>query len=569
SRNLKGSDKTETRIKNSSDSSNSSDKSDSSDDGEDKTTAAHDSDCVNCIGNGVIDKAESAAAEDSKKSDSRITSSGSKIADPPEDKGEQSKYVYVKDGRLFYVPDSNGNTIPDFSRAGYFGGGRKLPLVTGPVVTISPGSGDDGSRIQGAIDEVSKKPLNDQGIRGIVLLAKGLYKVQGTLKINSSGVILRGQGQQETGGSVILATGTSQRTLLSISGGSNCKEVSGTRRKLVGSYIPVGSKTVTVSDTKGLSEGDLVVIERPAPQNWIHDIAMDRIPGAATQWTEDDYTMSWERYIVKIEGDKITMDAPVLQAMEEQYGGGFIYRATASRISQIGIENIRFDSEFKSADDENHGWNAIGFGTVQDAWVRDVTCRHYGYACVSVGGSGKFITIQDTTSYDPVSQITGGRRYTFNITGQFILVQRTKAVNGRHDYVTARKTPGPNVFLDVVSEQAKSTNGPHHRWGIGGLFDNMVSDGGAEARDRGASGTGHGWAGAMQVFWNNKNELLYCQNPPTAMNWAIGCKGNKMDAKDREQCNWDLQDKTATPRSLYLRQLQDRLGYEAVLNIAK
>ena len=49
-----------------------------------------------------------------------------------------SKVVYPgKDGRLVYVPDGEGNTIPDFSNCGYMGGGVKLPSV--PIrATVEP-----------------------------------------------------------------------------------------------------------------------------------------------------------------------------------------------------------------------------------------------------------------------------------------------------------------------------------------------------------------------------------------------------------------------------------------------
>ena len=73
------------------------------------------------------------------------------------------------DGTLIYTPDENGNSIPDFSHAGYMGGGVALPDV--PVKqTVSPSGGaDDTGLIQAAIDDVSSLPL-ENGFRGAVLL---------------------------------------------------------------------------------------------------------------------------------------------------------------------------------------------------------------------------------------------------------------------------------------------------------------------------------------------------------------------------------------------------------------
>ena len=70
-----------------------------------------------------------------------------------------SKLVYPgTNDRLIYTPDEKGNIIPDFSYAGYMGGGVRLPDV--PVkVTVEPGKGDDAARIQEAIEKASAWPV--------------------------------------------------------------------------------------------------------------------------------------------------------------------------------------------------------------------------------------------------------------------------------------------------------------------------------------------------------------------------------------------------------------------------
>merc|ERR1712048_771923 len=56
-------------------------------------------------------------------------------------------------------------------------------------------------------------------------------------------------------------------------------------------------------------------------------------------------------------------------------------------------------------------------------------------------------------------------------------------------------------FANSVSTRDWSDIGPHHRWGVGQLYDNVV---GAALRvwDRGNLGSGHGWAGNSVVFYN-------------------------------------------------------------------
>ena len=54
-------------------------------------------------------------------------------------------------------------------------------------------------------------------------------------------------------------------------------------------------------------------------------------------------------------------------------------------------------------------------------------------------------------------------------------------------------------------------------------------------------------------------------NPPTAQNWAIGCTTSKQTGNG----DWESFGKRVEPASLYLAQLKDRLGPQAVANISK
>src|SRR5437660_1061524 len=62
-------------------------------------------------------------------------------------------------GRLAYAADDRGDRIPDFSHAGYGGGGVAIPDVPARVV-VRPAPGDAGARIQAAIDHVSALPAD-------------------------------------------------------------------------------------------------------------------------------------------------------------------------------------------------------------------------------------------------------------------------------------------------------------------------------------------------------------------------------------------------------------------------
>jgi hypothetical protein len=89
-----------------------------------------------------------------------------KAVQPDDGSPWQSELVSMDEtGKLTYTPDDMGYSIPDFSAAGYRGGGVVLPDV--PVVkTISAIAGDNTAHIQAALDEVGNLPLVN-GIRGL------------------------------------------------------------------------------------------------------------------------------------------------------------------------------------------------------------------------------------------------------------------------------------------------------------------------------------------------------------------------------------------------------------------
>src|SRR5215203_4620865 len=102
------------------------------------------------------------------------------------------------DGKLVYVPDSLGNKIPDFSNAGYKGGGVPIPHVQAKAI-VWPVPGDNSERLQKVIDSVSALPLDASGFRGAILLKIGEYNLEKPLYIKASGVLLRGEGMNDIG----------------------------------------------------------------------------------------------------------------------------------------------------------------------------------------------------------------------------------------------------------------------------------------------------------------------------------------------------------------------------------
>jgi hypothetical protein len=332
------------------------------------------------------------------------------------------------DGRLLYTPDYRGNRIPDFSMVGYRNG-MDIPNV--PVrLELQPQPGDDTERIQAAIDAVSAMPLDEQGFRGALLLRKGVYETNGTLYIRASGVVLRGEGQGDIkefwldpaknqtlpqlreslagkDATTLIATGSERRWVIRVGGATGPAGDMSTSIEILDNYVPVGSNTFTVADASRFSVGDSIIVERRGNAAWISEIGMDAIPsrsddGNTNQWSP--FNLTFEYVIAAIEGNRITINSTLVNAIEKQWGGGRIYKYSDSgRISRSGVENLRAISFWQmnkdGVDDTRHADRFLLFDTIRDGWARNITAEHfYGGGTFMMGNNSLGITIQQSSN---------------------------------------------------------------------------------------------------------------------------------------------------------------------------
>ncbi|MFZ9889610.1 MAG: hypothetical protein ACO3JL_19115, partial [Myxococcota bacterium] len=260
-----------------------------------------------------------------------------------------------------------------------------------------------------------------------------------------------------------------------------------------------------------------------------------------------------------------TVDAPLTMSFESRFGGGWIYQFTfPGRIQRSGVENLRGESAFSGPEDEDHSWNFIEMSRIEDAWVDRIVARYFAYAAVMVGRWSRRVTVEDSRCLDPISQITGARRYSFKVErATQVLVQRCDTREGRHDFVLGQLTVGPNVFLQGTSVDTHDDIGPHAGWSPGALFDGIVTDHDLNIRHRGNMGTNHGWVSANSVVWNSDAVDMKIESPPGAQNWCIGCVASTRTGNGV----WESPQNHVWPESLYLAQLRRRLGDDAVAAI--
>jgi hypothetical protein len=79
--------------------------------------------------------------------------------------------------------------------------------------------------------------------------------------------------------------------------------------------------------------------------------------------------------------------------------------------------------------------------------------------------------------------------------------------------------------------------------------------------------SGQSWFTGWSVAWNVSSPFLLVQQPPGAMNWCIGCMGAPVTIGHTPSGIFDSPGKMVQPSSLYLQQLRDRIGPDAVRNM--
>ena len=498
--------------------------------------------------------------------------------------GATSEWVYAEpDGKLVYKQTARGDRIMDFSHAGYMGGGVALPEVAVKRRVEATEAEDASGAIQAAINEVAALPM-EKGFRGAVLLGPGRFGCSNTIRISADGVVLRGSGSGEDG-TVIELKG---RPHLGIAigrsrGGRDAREEAGggdfaaAETVIADEYVPSGASSFAVLDASGFKAGDLIEIERPVTEAWIrfmqmHDLVRD---GREQTWIRAGTSIGMERRIAEVEGNRITLEVPVSDSFHAKYlnppGTRVVKMPEPQRVRQAGIEGLRIVSPPQAISHTERHFTALRVNG-EDCWVREVVCDE---TMNSVGVNGQRITLKGVTVNRKARHEGSSKPAEFAPNGGQVLLDRC-AVNADNVWfiATGARQAGPIVILNCTF-RGKGRAESHQRWSTGMLYDHCrAPEGGFEFRNRGSMGSGHGWSMGWGVAWNCEAEDFIVQNPPGAMNWMIGCIGDRTvkprpvgDGPMLREGTVDSHGSHVTPRSLYLAQLAERLGSKALRNI--
>jgi hypothetical protein len=487
------------------------------------------------------------------------------------------------DGRLQYKTTDRGDRILDFSFAGYKGGGVALPDV--PVkATVQPaGGGDDSAAIQAAIDQVAALPV-ENGFRGAVLLAPGVFTCSKALNLVVSGIVLRGSGSGPQGTTIRM---TGPRHAAVVIGARRGREAGAAAGKaesgatdagdttVTSGYVPAGTTTFDVASAQGFAVGDRIALYRPTTAAWVHAMDMDTLnrDGRAQTWIGSNRSEIMYRTITRVAGNRLTVDIPLADSFDAKLlnppGTRVSHAPVEPRVTQVGVEHLHLQCPALKIAYGQAPYSAVRIGG-DDCWVRDLFCEETMNSTVLAGNR---ITMQEIVITHTYPNLGASKPTDFSLEGSENLIDRCQ-VTGDNEYFvwTGSLEMGPNVILNSVFRGRGSRVQPHMRWSTGLLVDNCtVPDGGIDFMNRGVAGSGHGWTMGWAVAWNCVANDYIIQAPPGVANWAIGCIGERslrarmFDEKPvLPEGIYDSHGVPVAPQSLYLAQLAERRGPAAV-----
>jgi hypothetical protein len=495
-----------------------------------------------------------------------------------------SRWVYPgPDGKLVYKTTPAGDRIMDFSHAGYMGGGVALPTVPVRRTVQLAGREDDTAVIQKAIDAVAAMPL-EKGLRGAVLLAPGTFTCLGTITLPAAGVVLRGSGSGAMLGdwTTIKLAGKPHLAIAvrgpnaAAQGGSGGEGAGAVRTSIADAYVPSGAMSFRVADAAGFAAGDTISIRRPVTEAWVKFMHMDDLvrDGQPQTWLAPGRVTTTERRIAAISGNTLTLDAPLSDSFDSKYlnpPGTTVVKTSPQGISQCGVEDLHIESPPQEINHTQPHYTALRING-QDCWVRDVVIDE---TMNSVGVGGRRITLQRVAVRRKVPHLGSSKPAEFAPNGSQVLLDRC-SVQGDNVWfaATGGGVAGPIVLLNCTF-RGKGRAESHQRWSTGMLYDNCrAPEGGIEYRNRGSMGSGHGWSMGWGVVWNCEAQDYIVQNPPGAINWLIGSTGQSKQAPrpfgsgpNLPEGILDSHGTPVAPQSLYLAQLAERLGPQALKEI--
>lgn len=182
--------------------------------------------------------------------------------------------------------------------------------------------------------------------------------MDGTINMTYPGVILRGEGNcyATTDSTVLFGRNAKEKAkrliLMGNSSAHNWGNGSGSNHTNVTTEkVMPGDYSLNVADASAYKPGDLICVKYPTTEAWLEAVwyggNSNRNTDASMKWKTSDVDMSYHRYVTKVEGNTITLDAPLFYTLDKTYSQAYIYKInnTTTIRHNIGIENLHISFE--------------------------------------------------------------------------------------------------------------------------------------------------------------------------------------------------------------------------------
>ncbi len=453
--------------------------------------------------------------------------------------------------------DPSGAFLHDFSYAGYHRSELPLPEPSsfpGSLVSVvdfgadASGETDSTAAFQAAIDALSPGG-------GRVWVPPGTFRIDATLAVESSGVVIQGEGPTSR---VYFTQGTGVDSIAHLTFRGAVTE--GPDLLLAEDAEP-RSLQVSVADASTLAPGMDVLVGHLITDEFIADHDM------TGTWVT--FNGQWKaflrRTIVAVdtgaEPDRVTLDAPVRGPLLMRDGASL--RVENGALEEVGI----FDLALSNSNDHSLAWSStrnhiLAFLNVKDAVVSGITSWESPLAAATDPGRhllSNGVLIQDSKRVTVAhcwlgyaqNRGGGGNGYLYEImrSGE-ILVRDSSGIAGRHNFIQNWDfgTSGC-VWLRVTSQDGRAlpfdsewiwTTGLseyHHSLSTANLVDGGVATDGWQGVNRHDESSGAGHSATECVFWNlgGGGMLRSLQ-----WDWGYVIAPNDMDLHvDPEEWAWD------------------------------
>jgi hypothetical protein len=471
--------------------------------------------CIGCTANTASEGEGESIAEGEGES-----TAGEGEGDPAEGEGESSEGEGEGEGendrwRSVLYPtdwqptdtDDEGRFLHDFSYAGAVAINRDNALI----VNLSDVGGDASGGLDNSAAWQAALAAGDGAAQLDIVLDAGLYRFDQLLRIERSGVLVRGQGAttQLWFAAPITTDNHHLRVGSLVTTGATA---------MLTADAEVRTTTIEVDDATAMQVGDDVVVGHNISAAFVESYGMTGVWGPFN----DSWQAIARRTIVAVTATTITLDVPLRSAVSVRDGASV--RVEQGLLHDVHLRDLAIsnatDDDIARASDRVH---AVAMEGVRDATITNVTSFAPAGASGDLQSGGilvnnsKRVTIANTTLRNAQNRLVGGNGYLFDlISSNEVLIVDSVGENGRHNFIQSwgfgtsgcvfrRITSRGSTAVSVVfgfDVPLPASSEFHHSLATANLIENSIIDDGFIGANRGDESSGAGHSATQNVFWN-------------------------------------------------------------------